>query len=320
MIAIALVLCCCISACEHKASQAAPEAVAEDTVQRHRQRDTVVVDSPKQAELFQAAVVQYKDVPATIRVTGKVVARAVKPAEPGMPPLLVFETNAAAQLYTEYLKAKAAYQKSATQLARIRDMAAHQAASGRELLEAETEHRLQEATLLDAESELRQSGLHPHLLAQLQYGSVLIACDVPESQIGFVKVGRPVQITFAALPQQELTAYVVDIASAVDPVSRIIKVFVMLSKAPEVVRPGMFVTAKIYQQVVPAALVPQDAVVVAEGKSYVFVKLDSTTIVRRQVVTMGTEDGYVRIIDGLRPGEKVVVTNAILLKGMSLGY
>ncbi len=282
--------------------------------------DSLLVMSPEQSRQFSTAAVRTDSVSIMLRVTGRVIAKAVVSADSIAPALLVFETNEAAQRYTEYLKARASFERTATQLARVRDMAEHNAASGKDLLEAVTEHRLQQATLLDAESELRQSGLRPELLSRMSAGSVLIACDVPEGSLQYIQLGEQAFMSFAALPAQDVVGRVIELADAVDPTTRTIRVFILLSHAPPTIRPGMFATVWILKRTIRAAIVPRQAVVVVEGQPYVFVRRDSTTFIRRAVTLAGESGGDFQISDGLSEGEHVVTTRTILLKGLSFGY
>jgi hypothetical protein len=273
--------------------------------------DTLLVMSPEQARQFGTTTVRTDSAKLMLRVAGRVVAKAVVPADSAAPALLVFESNDAAQRYTEYLKARASFERSATQLARIREMAEHNAVSGKDL---------QQAALLDAESELRQSGLRPELLGRMGAGSVLVACDVPEGSLQYVQLGEQAFMSFAALPGQEVVGRVIELADAVDPTTRTVRVFILLPHAPPTIRPGMFATVRILKTAITAAIVPRQAVVVVEGQSYVFVRRDSTTFVRRAVTIAGESGSDFQISEGLSAGEQVVTTRAILLKGLSFGY
>lgn len=282
--------------------------------------DSLLVMSPEQVRQFGTTVVRTDSAKLMLRVAGRVVAKAVVPADSAAPALLVFESNDAAQRYTEYLKARASFERSTTQLARVREMAEHNAASGKDLLEAVTEHRLQQAALLDAESELRQSGLRPELLGRMHAGSVLVACDVPEGSLQYIQLGEQAFMTFAALPGKELVGRVIELADAVDPTTRTIRVFIRMPQAPATIRPGMFATVRILKRIINAGIVPRAAIVVVEGQPYVFVRRDSTTFVRRAVTIAGESGSDFQISEGLSGGEQVVSTRAILLKGLSFGY
>ncbi|MCX7930124.1 MAG: efflux RND transporter periplasmic adaptor subunit [Chlorobi bacterium] len=316
---IAVLVTGIVGGCSHRGIEQ-PMAADRQPELARVENDSVIVLPPSQARQFAVVPVRVDSVGLMLRVAGRVVAKAVVAADSAVPPLIVFETNEAAQRYTEYLKARASFEHSSTQLARVRDMAEHRAASGKDVLEAVTEHRLQQAALLDAESELRQSGLRPELLERMNTGSVLVACDVPEGFLPYVQLGESAFMSFAALPNDELIGRVIELADAVDPTTRTVRVFILLQRAPAVIRPGMFATVRILKRQVNAAIIPRQAVVVAEGQSYVFVQQDSTRFVRRPITIAGDTGKEFQVTDGLTAGERVVVARTMLLKGLSFGY
>ncbi|MCS7303258.1 MAG: efflux RND transporter periplasmic adaptor subunit [Bacteroidota bacterium] len=316
----AIVLLLLVSCSQRESTSPAHHLTRKRTAVLQIENDTIVVLAPEQARQFATTTVRTDSIGLMLRVAGRVVAKAVLSADSSIPPLIVFESNDAAQRYTEYLKARANFEHSTTQLARIRDMAAHQAASGKDVLEAVTEHRIQQAVLLDAESELRQSGLRPELLERMSQGSILIACDVPEAFLPYVQLGEQAYMSFAAAPTAELVGRVIELADAVDPTTRTVRVFMILPQAPAVIRPGMFATVRLLKRRVNAAIVPREAVVVAEGQPYVFVQRDSSTFVRRPVTLAGDTGKEFQITEGLRAGERVVISRTMLLKGLSFGY
>ncbi|RMF35589.1 MAG: hypothetical protein D6747_02265, partial [Chlorobiota bacterium] len=67
--------------------------------------DSLLVMSPEQARQFGTTAVRTDSAKLMLRVAGRAVAKAVVPADSVAPALLVFESNDAAQRYTEYLKA-----------------------------------------------------------------------------------------------------------------------------------------------------------------------------------------------------------------------
>jgi cobalt-zinc-cadmium efflux system membrane fusion protein len=83
-------------------------------------------------------------------------------------------------------------------------------------------------------------------------------------------------------------------------------------------RPGMFATVDLEtSRKVAAVLVPAGAVQTLGGRDVVFVEtaLSEGAAFQRRLVKLGTRDGArVEVVEGLQPGERVVVANAYLLK------
>jgi Cu(I)/Ag(I) efflux system membrane fusion protein len=86
------------------------------------------------------------------------------------------------------------------------------------------------------------------------------------------------------------------------------------------IKPGMFARVHIQERSDDALVVPLSSVVSADAKNFVFVRVAPNRFARREVVLGGDNGTDVRVARGLAEGDPVVVTNAILLKGMSFGY
>ena len=88
-----------------------------------------------------------------------------------------------------------------------------------------------------------------------------------------------------------------------------------LERAPAL-RPGMYGRVQIDGATTNLTL-PTDAILIKDGKeSFVYIEKDPLTFVRRPVVVaQHSEDGRVRIVSGISPGDKVVVRGALLLDG-----
>ena len=94
----------------------------------------------------------------------------------------------------------------------------------------------------------------------------------------------------------------------VDTATGTVKVTVEAVAPPQTVRPGAFVTVDIERERHPAAvLVPREAVVRELRSAHVFVASDDGTAVKR-IVELGLEEGdVIEAIDGVSPGERVIV-------------
>ncbi len=235
-------------------------------------------------------------------------------------PLLLFESSDVAQLFSDFTKARAALDRSSKQLERLRELYSRDATSGKDLLDAETDSRQNEASLREAESKLRQSGLDPVVLASLRTGVVLIIAEVPEAKIRFVDPEERAEIEFNSYPGVIFTGNVRSIGDVVDPQTRTIRVGIVLKNPKNTLKTGMFCRVAIEESTERSVAVASSAVVSADARSFVFVKTGPGTFERREVIT-GSDDGVrFQILSGLKTGESVVTSNAILLKGLSFGY
>lgn len=292
-----------------------------DAPQRIAKSDTVsaISMSAEEAQRFSTVTVQVKEFVENLRVTARAVAATV-PNSLLVKPLVVFEMSETAQIFSSYTKSKAAFERTVKQYERVKEMIAGNAASGRELLEAQTERNQAEAELREAESRLYQNEFNPRQLEKMEVGMILMMCDVPESRISDVSMGESVQLEFTSFPNEILKGRVIDIANAIEPQTRTIKISIELRNPKNRIKLGMFAKASIERSKVQAISIPHEAVVSADAKSFVFVRTTDSTFERRQVM-LGADNGKeFELKSGVQVGEKVVISNAILLKGLSFGY
>lgn len=319
VIATVIVMALCAS-CSHKEEQANEGAKKATQQQGTSQNDGATITlSTEQAQRFETVTVQIAQFTETLRASARTIAAAIPELETSRP-LVIFETQDISQMFSDYTKNKAGYERSSTQLARIKELQTNNAASGKDALDAQTDKNQNEASLRESESKLLQIGLNPQKLGALPVGAVMMMCDVPEAKIGGVSMGEETEFEFNAFPNERFRGRVTSIGNTIDPQTRTVKVGIELPNTKNKIKPGMFAYVRIQEREIQAISVPHDAVVSADAKTFVFVKKDATTFERR-AVTIGADNGTeFQIIAGLETGDKVVKVNAILLKGMSFGY
>lgn len=279
----------------------------------------VVVVGPDQAGLFTTTAAREQSIATDLRVPARTVA-AVAGLGADRRPLMLFQSEEASGLWADFVRADAEYARAGTQRRRLAELYAHDAASGRDLLDAETAERQADASVREAEAKLRENGLDPARLRAMRPGTALVVADVPESRAAQLRVGDQVVLDFTALPGESQTARVGTIAEAVDPQTRAVQVALELPSLGGRIKPGMFARARISDRATAVLAVPLSAVVTAESGTFVFVQTAPARFARR-AVTLGANDGQmVEVRAGVAAGEPVVSANAPLLKGLSFGY
>ena len=132
---------------------------------------------------------------------------------------------------------------------------------------------------------------------------------VPAQFISAVAVGRQVTLEVDSYPGQTFTGQVRYVSPGVRADSRALVVEAVVPNGNGLLRPGLFVTARIEQgKPTPGVLVPTAAVVTASGTSRVFVVVDNH--VEERIVTTGQQVGdRVEATSGVTPADVVAVTN-----------
>ena len=145
--------------------------------------------------------------------------------------------------------------------------------------------------------------------------SMMVRMQIHESALGKVKIGQPVQIRIDALPESRFTGRVTKIAPLPDaqsvfmnPDLKVYDTDVMIDGVHPELRTGMSCQATILvEKHLDAIAVPMQAVVGRGDQSLVYV-VSGNEATPRPVVTGLDNNALIHIIDGLKPGEKVLLT------------
>ncbi len=137
--------------------------------------------------------------------------------------------------------------------------------------------------------------------------------QVPEQQVGQVRVGQSVSIEVPALGNEKLVGKLIYVAQTIDPETRTVLVRSELDNHDGRLKPAMLATMLIAARPQERLVVPASAVVRENDEEHVFVAEGERTF-RLLAVKLGPEQGGVRVVlSGLKGGEKLVVSGAFHL-------
>jgi cobalt-zinc-cadmium efflux system membrane fusion protein len=143
---------------------------------------------------------------------------------------------------------------------------------------------------------------------------VWIWANVFESDISKVKTGYNAKVTTLAYPGKVFTGKVNEISSVLDPDNKVMKIKIALPNPDMLLKPEMFtnvvITNNENQQSVS---VPAKAIVFDSSKNYVVVYNGKCNLTVREVSIIKTVDDITYIASGLKPGERVISNNELLL-------
>ena len=137
--------------------------------------------------------------------------------------------------------------------------------------------------------------------------SIKLDFDVPEVFISRLSIGLNVNARSAAWPDLVFRGTVISIDTRVDPISRTITVRALLPNEEVRLRPGMFLTVSLLKEDVRSLVVPEQAIVPERSKQYVFVVDGENLVARREVTTGRRRPGEIEVLDGLAPGDLVII-------------
>ncbi len=231
--------------------------------------------------------------------------------------IYLFESQDLSQLNSDLVTSTAALDRSAKNLRRLQELAAEKAVSDKELLDAQTDYQQAQATLAQKESMLRAAGLDPKELRQTPMGSVIAIADVPENQLGNLEREPQTVLQCDAFPNDRFVGRISAVGDVIDPVTRTVKVRIMLVNSSRKLRAGMYGTAHFVGAEQKVVAIPVDgAVRESDGSMTVWVTADRRTFIHRTVKIGLQTDGKYQIADGLRPGELIVSEGGVFLSNM----
>ncbi len=131
--------------------------------------------------------------------------------------------------------------------------------------------------------------------------------EVPERHAVSLRQGQTVEFTVAAEPQRKFTARVDFIDPVVDSTNRTITVKGLAPNSGKILKPGMFIEARLATSVrANAVVIPEDAVQPLRTANIAWV-VDKGKASRRVVQLGVRSQGFVEVLSGVKAGEIVVV-------------
>ena len=149
--------------------------------------------------------------------------------------------------------------------------------------------------------------------------SVWLMADIPEQDLGAVRVGATAHVSFVAFPGQIFTGTVEFIYPTLMAATRTGRLRIVMANTDSLLRESMYASVIIDA---PASggrtLVVPDAAVIDSGARQVVMVARGQGRFEPRAVHIGAHgDGYVQVLDGLKPGEQVVVSANFLIDAES---
>jgi membrane fusion protein, heavy metal efflux system len=146
-----------------------------------------------------------------------------------------------------------------------------------------------------------------------------VVADLYERDLHLVKTGQVAALSVESYPDAGFPAVISAVGDLVDPSTRIITVRALVDNETHKLKPGMFARLNIdVGDATPFIAVPREAVLDADGHEFVYVVEVPDKYTKRQVKIAPAVGDQVRILEGLKPGERIVTKGAVLIKGQEL--
>ena len=142
---------------------------------------------------------------------------------------------------------------------------------------------------------------------------VFVTAQVPEGALGALSAGATVDVTLAGLPGVTLHGKSLRASPVLEPDTRRAKVRIPFDNADGRLRPNMFATATFAVADAGGVSVPPSALLMNNDSTTVLVEVAPWTFVRRAVEIGAEDDQAVRVVSGLKRGDRVVTRGGVLL-------
>ncbi len=149
-----------------------------------------------------------------------------------------------------------------------------------------------------------------------------IVVNVPELVMAAIKGGGTAKIvaTFQAIPGKEFPLSLKEYATEADPATHTYEVVFIMDQPSEAnILPGMTATATAFysHDRGKEVIIPANAVLDApKNRPYVWIFDKKSGLVKKRFVEIGSlkDSGFIRITDGLRPGDTIVIAGVTQLR------
>jgi cobalt-zinc-cadmium efflux system membrane fusion protein len=267
--------------------------------------------------------------------------------------LFALSSREVAAAIAEHVTSRKDYELAQKTFAMTQDLFDHQAASRIALNQSRAEMEKASAKVQQSEESLRVLGVQgdldvPTLQARIQVrapiagtvidrnvtngqfvgpdaqqplvtiadlSSVWVQADIFERDLRNISVNQKADVTTAAYPDAHFHAQVSLIGSTVDAQTRTAKVRFLVTNPDARLKPGMFTSMSLFlPETTNALTVPAKAVFVENSHSFAYVQTAAREFQRRQIETVTSDSDRLRVISGLKPGERVVSDGVLLLR------
>ncbi|MEJ5352695.1 MAG: efflux RND transporter periplasmic adaptor subunit [Melioribacteraceae bacterium] len=141
----------------------------------------------------------------------------------------------------------------------------------------------------------------------LDNSALKIDVGVLENDIPRINIGKNALIEIPSLSSEKFNGRIIYISPYVDKETKTCKVTVLLQNVSNKIKPGMFANVLLeVDNLKDRILIPKEALLVRDKRTLVFAV--ENNLAKWKYVKIGKEnDQYIEIIDGLKPGEEVIV-------------
>ena len=146
---------------------------------------------------------------------------------------------------------------------------------------------------------------------------VWITAAIYEDDVARVHEGQRLEAVTTAYPDDVFTGFVARISPNIDPATHTLQIRCQVNNPERKLKPQMLARVRIATLPGEALVIPQKALVFDTNQYFAFVETTPTNFERRAVsIASWKEEGFVRVLAGLHPGDRVVVAQSLQLNAL----
>jgi cobalt-zinc-cadmium efflux system membrane fusion protein len=143
---------------------------------------------------------------------------------------------------------------------------------------------------------------------------VWLLANVRETDAGLVRLGQSVEVRVLAYPNRVFRARVTFVSAVVDAVTHRLPVRAEIDNRDAALKPEMFANFRILtSDATESPAVPAAAVIFEGEAAHVWVVAGDALLELRAIHAGRSNDGLVEVLDGLKPGERVVTKGGLFI-------
>lgn len=150
-----------------------------------------------------------------------------------------------------------------------------------------------------------------------ELSNVWVWADIYEDEVRFVAPGQGATIALASDPGRSRAAVVSYVNPTLETATRTLRVRLDVENPDGALKPGMYATVELAMPLGDVLALPDDAVIDTGERAIVFVAINDGRYQPRAVRLGRSAEGYREVLEGLAPGDRVVLSAQFLLDSES---
>ncbi|MEC4724223.1 efflux RND transporter periplasmic adaptor subunit [Shewanella sp. D64] len=138
--------------------------------------------------------------------------------------------------------------------------------------------------------------------------------SVPERFLTSLAIGKNVEATAIAFPDELFNGKVTSIDSRVNPTTRTVIVRAKIPNTHHRLLPGMLMKVKLIKESRDALILPESAIIPIQDRHYVYLIGSDNQVIERQVKLGLRKRGWVEVLEGVVAGEQIVIRGILKVR------